>query len=269
MASKEEVAGVEVVETPYWDLSPSPILDTSKLTKWTLCRALIAEFMATLIFLYVSIATVIGYKNESTAVNACMGVGYLGVAWSFGATIFILVYCTAGVSGGHINPAVTIGCFFEGKISPVNTVLYVVAQCLGAMCGAGIVKGIMKHPYNSLGGGANAVADGYSVADADAAADRVRGVRGASSDDTDHRNGDKSGEEPRRRRAVQPAESLARPLDLLGGAGDRCVLGGGVSQAGAAWGGGQGASLVLEHRRDGVRKTTMLMRASYCLLVLG
>ncbi|RWW62472.1 hypothetical protein BHE74_00030439 [Ensete ventricosum] len=37
-----------------------------------------------------------------------------------------------------------------------------VAQCLGAIVGVGIVKGIMKHQYNSLGGGANVVAAGYS-----------------------------------------------------------------------------------------------------------
>ncbi|KAF0910739.1 hypothetical protein E2562_004725 [Oryza meyeriana var. granulata] len=167
MASKEEVAEVEgtaaPAKAPYWDPPPAPLLDTSELGKWSLYRALIAEFMATLIFLYVSIATVIGYKNQKATVDMCTGVGYLGVAWSFGATIFILVYCTGGVSGGHINPAVTLGLFFGRKLSLVRTVLYVVAQCLGAICGAGIVKGIMKHPYNDLGGGANTVSDGYSV----------------------------------------------------------------------------------------------------------
>ncbi|RWW34935.1 hypothetical protein BHE74_00049395 [Ensete ventricosum] len=37
-----------------------------------------------------------------------------------------------------------------------------VAQCMEAICGVGIVKGIMNHPYNSLGGGANLVAAVYS-----------------------------------------------------------------------------------------------------------
>jgi aquaporin PIP len=58
---------------------PAPLLDTSELTKWSLYRALIAEFTATLIFLYVSVATVIGYKSQSFA-EACTGVGFLGVA---------------------------------------------------------------------------------------------------------------------------------------------------------------------------------------------
>uniref|UniRef100_A0A0E0B5X1 Aquaporin n=1 Tax=Oryza glumipatula TaxID=40148 RepID=A0A0E0B5X1_9ORYZ len=172
MASKEEVAvetvegGAAAAKAPYWDPPPALLLDTSELGKWSLYRALIAEFMATLIFLYVSIATVIGYKNQRATVDACTGVGYLGVAWSFGATIFVLVYCTGGVSGGHINPAVTLGLFFGRKLSLVRTVLYVVAQCLGAIAGAGIVKGIMKRPYDALGGGANTVSDGYSAAGA-------------------------------------------------------------------------------------------------------
>ena len=103
--SKQDVA-IEAAEAeaaskaPYWDPPPAPLLDTSELKKWSLYRALIAEFMATLIFLYVSVATVIGYKNQSKA-EACTGVGALGIAWSFGATIFILVYCTGGISGMH------------------------------------------------------------------------------------------------------------------------------------------------------------------------
>ncbi|EAZ45521.1 hypothetical protein OsJ_30180 [Oryza sativa Japonica Group] len=140
MASKEEVAvetvegGAAAAKAPYWDPPPAPLLDTSELGKWSLYRALIAEFMATLIFLYVSIATVIGYKNQRATVDACTGVGYLGVAWSFGATIFVLVYCTGGVSGGHINPAVTLGLFFGRKLSLVRTVLdgYSAAGALGA-----------------------------------------------------------------------------------------------------------------------------------------
>ena len=64
--------------------------------------------------------------------------------------------------GGHINPAVTFGLFLARKVSLIRALLYIVAQCLGAIVGVGIVKGIMKHQYNSLGGGANEVASGYS-----------------------------------------------------------------------------------------------------------
>lgn len=86
----------------YHDPPPAPLFDTVELTKWSFYRALIAEFIATLLFLYVTIATVIGYKIQSdTKMNGevCGGVGVLGIAWAFGGMIFILVYCTAGISG--------------------------------------------------------------------------------------------------------------------------------------------------------------------------
>jgi len=76
--------------------------------------------------------------------------------------IFILVYCTAGISGGHINPAVTFGLFLARKVSLVRALLYIVAQCLGAICGVGLVKGFQSAYFVRYGGGANELSDGYS-----------------------------------------------------------------------------------------------------------
>jgi len=60
---------------------------------------------------------------------------------------------------------VTFGLFVGRKLSLVRTVLYIVAQCLGAICGAGIVKGIVGGDiYDAYGGGANSVGSGFSVA---------------------------------------------------------------------------------------------------------
>ncbi|KAH6767264.1 plasma membrane intrinsic protein 2 [Perilla frutescens var. hirtella] len=146
----------------YVDPPPAPLLDLGELKLWSFYRALIAEFIATLLFLYVTVATVIGHKKLNAA-DQCDGVGLLGIAWAFGGMIFILVYCTAGISGGHINPAVTFGLFLARKVSLTRAVAYIVAQCLGAISGVGLVKAFMKSPYNKLGGGANSVSSGYST----------------------------------------------------------------------------------------------------------
>ncbi|XAR72689.1 hypothetical protein NMG60_11019416 [Bertholletia excelsa] len=143
----------------YVDPPPAPLLDMAELKLWSFYRAVIAEFIATLLFLYVTVATVIGHKKQT---GACDGVGLLGIAWSFGGMIFVLVYCTAGISGGHINPAVTFGLFLARKVSLIRALAYMVAQCLGAICGVGLVKAFMRHYYNSLGGGANSVSHGYN-----------------------------------------------------------------------------------------------------------
>ncbi|KAH7837886.1 hypothetical protein Vadar_019242 [Vaccinium darrowii] len=158
---------VEVAEQPeyqpkdYQDPPPAPLVDAEELIKWSFYRAVIAEFIATLLFLYITVLTVIGYKSQSAA-DQCGGVGFLGIAWAFGGMIFVLVYCTAGISGGHINPAVTFGLFLARKVSLIRAVSYMVAQCLGAICGVGLVKGFQKGYYDTYGGGANEVQPGYN-----------------------------------------------------------------------------------------------------------
>ncbi|KAL9239318.1 hypothetical protein vseg_013653 [Gypsophila vaccaria] len=158
--TKGEVSEGEVIKD-YQDPPPSPLFDMGELTKWSFYRALIAEFVATLLFLYITVLTVIGYKSQS-ALDDCGGVGILGIAWAFGGMIFILVYCTAGISGGHINPAVTFGLLLARKLSVIRAVLYMVAQCLGAICGVGLVKAFQSAYYVRFGGGANELAPHYS-----------------------------------------------------------------------------------------------------------
>lgn len=70
-----------------------------------------------------------------------------------------------GGAGGHINPAVTFGLFLARKLSLTRAVFYIVMQCLGAICGAGVVKGFQKSQYERLGGGANTISKGYSKGD--------------------------------------------------------------------------------------------------------
>ncbi|XP_057800072.1 probable aquaporin PIP1-4 [Salvia miltiorrhiza] len=143
----------------YKDDAPHPLYEHGELRSWSFYRAGIAEFVATFLFLYVTILTVMGVGRSPTK---CASVGIQGIAWAFGGMIFALVYCTAGISGGHINPAVTFGLFLARKLSLTRAVFYMVMQCLGAICGAGVVKGYMKAPYQALNGGANFINHGYT-----------------------------------------------------------------------------------------------------------
>jgi aquaporin PIP len=58
-----EAGGVRDYEDP----PPAPLVDADELCRWSLYRAVIAEFVATLLFLYVTVATVIGYKHQTDA----------------------------------------------------------------------------------------------------------------------------------------------------------------------------------------------------------
>ncbi|GAB2216725.1 hypothetical protein Droror1_Dr00024502 [Drosera rotundifolia] len=146
----------------YREPPPAPLFEPSELLSWSFYRAGIAEFIATFLFLYITISTVMGVKR---APSLCASVGIQGIAWAFGGMIFALVYCTAGISGGHINPAVTFGLLLARKLSLTRALFYMVMQCLGAICGAGVVKGFQPHLYETLGGGANEVAYGYTKGD--------------------------------------------------------------------------------------------------------
>ncbi|XP_075522783.1 LOW QUALITY PROTEIN: aquaporin PIP1-3-like [Primulina tabacum] len=146
----------------YKEPPPAPLFEPGELKSWSFYRAGIAEFVATFLFLYITILTVMGVNR---APNKCASVGIQGIAWAFGGMIFALVYCTAGISGGHINPAVTFGLFLARKLSLTRALFYIVMQCLGAICGAGVVKGFMVGPYERLKGGANMVSHGYTKGD--------------------------------------------------------------------------------------------------------
>ncbi|RVW47031.1 Aquaporin PIP1-2 [Vitis vinifera] len=158
-AERQPIGTSAQTDKDYREPPPAPLFDPGELHSWSFWRAGIAEFMATFIFLYIIISTIIGVVKSP---NKCATVGFQGIAWACGGMIFVLVYCTAGISGGHINPAVTFGLLLARKLSLTRAVFYMIMQCLGAICGAGMVKWFQRHDFETLGGGINAVASGYS-----------------------------------------------------------------------------------------------------------
>lgn len=65
-----------------------------------------------------------------------LGIGFLGVAFAFGLTVLTMAYAVGGISGGHFNPAVSVGLSVAGKFPAANLVPYIVAQVLGAVVAA-------------------------------------------------------------------------------------------------------------------------------------
>jgi len=88
----------QVREKDYTEPASSPFVDAHELRLWSFWRAGIAEFFASFLFLYITIQTVMG-NVRGLSKGECNGVGIQGIAWAFGGMIFVLVYCTAGISG--------------------------------------------------------------------------------------------------------------------------------------------------------------------------
>ncbi|XP_010262516.1 PREDICTED: aquaporin PIP2-7-like [Nelumbo nucifera] len=90
----------------YHNPPPVPLIDAVELTKWSFYRALIAEFIATLLFLYITVLTVIGYKSQTVQAHNggdCDGVGILGIAWTFGeAKKKGQAWTFGGIAGGSV-----------------------------------------------------------------------------------------------------------------------------------------------------------------------
>lgn len=77
-----------------------------------------------------------------SAVIAGQFIGFAGIAFAFGLTVLAMVYSIGSISGCHINPAITVAMLVAGKIKGRDAVYYVIAQCIGAIIGAGLLWAI-------------------------------------------------------------------------------------------------------------------------------
>lgn len=66
-----------------------------------------------------------------------LGIGFAGVALAFGLTVLAMAYAVGHISGGHFNPAVSLGLWAGGKFPAKDLIPYIIAQCVGAIAAAG------------------------------------------------------------------------------------------------------------------------------------
>ena len=76
--------------------------------------------------------------------DAAAGGGYILTALAFGLAIVASAYCIGNISGCHVNPAVSLGVLLSGGMDKKDFLGYVIAQCLGALLGAGLLALIFK-----------------------------------------------------------------------------------------------------------------------------
>ncbi|NXK90718.1 AQP2 protein, partial [Formicarius rufipectus] len=95
-------------------------------------RAVLAEFLATLVFTLLGLGSALRWPPEAAP-------GVLQIALAFGLAIGTLVQALGHVSGAHINPAVTLACLLGSQLSLLRAVSYVGAQLLGGVVGAAIL----------------------------------------------------------------------------------------------------------------------------------
>ncbi|AOF88606.1 aquaporin Z [Sinorhizobium sp. RAC02] len=98
-----------------------------------------------------------------------LGIGFLGVSFAFGLTVLTMAYTVGGISGGHFNPAVSVGLTVAGKFPASSLVPYIVTQVVGAIVAAAVLYLIAsgKAGFQAGGFASNGYGDlspgGYSL----------------------------------------------------------------------------------------------------------
>jgi aquaporin TIP len=121
-------------------------------------KPFIAEFIGTFTLIFIGVGSI--------AADHITGgkVGLTGIALAHGLALATMISATAAISGGHLNPAVTIALWFSQKIDSVNAAGYIIAQCLGAIFAALLIKGALPAAVlQAINMGTPAVGEGISV----------------------------------------------------------------------------------------------------------
>ncbi len=84
-----------------------------------------------------------------------LGIGFLGVALAFGLTVVTMAYAVGHISGGHFNPAITVGLFAGGRFAAKGVIPYVIAQVIGGIAAAAVLYLIAsgKAGFDATAGG--------------------------------------------------------------------------------------------------------------------
>jgi len=128
-------------------------METKLFTKFS------AEFFGTLVLVLMGCGS-----SVLAGANGTTGVGILGIAFAFGLSVVAMAYAIGHISGCHINPAISIGMVVAGRMPAKEAAIYIVAQILGAIAGAGLLFLIAsgKDGYSVAANGLGQ--DGYAAA---------------------------------------------------------------------------------------------------------
>lgn len=114
-------------------------------------RGMVAEFVATFALVLIGAGAVV--------LSSTGRLDLTGVALAHGLVLAIMVSVTAHISGGLVNPAVTIALWVTGKLSGSRTLAFILAQLLGAVAGAYLLKYIVPANVFAVGAGGGVAVD--------------------------------------------------------------------------------------------------------------
>ncbi len=123
----------------------------------------IAEMIGTAVLVLMGCGSAVFSGNAAGAVG--MGVGTVGVALAFGLSVVAMAYAIGGISGCHINPAITLGVWMSGRMNTRDAVGYMIFQVIGAIIGAAVLYALVQTGAHSgpTATGSNSFTDGMAT----------------------------------------------------------------------------------------------------------
>ena len=100
---------------------------------------LAAEFLGTFVLVFGGAGSAIFAASVLAGDTINMGIGFVGVSLAFGLTVLTMAYAVGHISGGHFNPAVTLGAVLAGRVEPGAVIPYWIAQLIGGIVAGGVL----------------------------------------------------------------------------------------------------------------------------------
>jgi len=112
-------------------------------------KAMLAEFVATMMFVFMGTGLLVSYNKDKTD-GGDLGAGLVSISLGFGIALSTMIYTVANISGGHLNPAVTVGLMLIRQIELFKAIGYVGCQIGGGIVGTALMYGVMPDNVSEM-----------------------------------------------------------------------------------------------------------------------
>jgi len=124
----------------------------------------LAEMVGTMVLVLMGCGVAVSLNCSSVcAPETANAATVIGTAMAFGLAVVAMAYTIGGISGCHINPAITLGCLLSGRMSGKDAAMYMLFQVIGAFIGSAILYLLTSNVADMSGTGANDLQTGVNV----------------------------------------------------------------------------------------------------------
>lgn len=123
----------------------------------------LAEMVGTMVLVLMGCGVAVSLNCTSDCSDVANAATVIGTSLAFGLAVVAMAYTIGGVSGCHINPAITLGCLLSGRIKAKDAGMYMIFQVIGAFIGSALLYVLTQNVDEFSGTGANACQESVSL----------------------------------------------------------------------------------------------------------